>query len=64
MKVYVSKCKLCGDVMVSYCGRFSECTCKAHYLDGDDYIYRIGGDLDTMTPVETFVAFDNEKGDI
>lgn len=52
MKVYRATCKICGDELVSSNGHFVICSCGAHFLDGNDYYYRAGGDPETLSKVE------------
>ena len=49
MKVYRAICGWCDTEMVSYNGRVSSCKCGLHFLDGDDYMVRVGGNENTMS---------------
>ena len=52
MKVYRATCKICGDELVSSNGYSVVCSCGKHFLDGDDYYYRAGGDPETLSEIE------------
>jgi hypothetical protein len=52
MTIYRATCKICGDELVSSNGQFVTCSCGEHFLDGDDYYYRAGGDPETLSEIE------------